>query len=545
MADAANVLEQAFAAIRNADLQYPDDRLLECFLQDSVDSGAAARYMLQRCSPGRCDPDLMPLLSDWKQLIASITHELPLCRRPDRDVVANVKRRDGDKCCITGLKSSFLDPLVVAPILPMAKAVDQSLHEMLGVFIGPGMQQRILSHDDSLNDHRNHWLVRKSAAIALSQGFYQFMFSKSSEYHVATVRIGGSPWPSILGKTPLLRRGNFTDHPASDIGTPDISLLQIVSQFAKPVRWTLVAREIASKQPQPATNMLSSTLWRLLSEYAAMLFTTVRCLVPATLRIRVYRCLGFIGTHLYGSSSSLNVQRLPFGIYLKTARAEEHKGLANEYGALQLVRRRSRIPVPRPLDFVSGTDMSYLLTSRVPGLPLGMCIDTLSENEVYTLVYDLRRYLGELRSIPKEVAPNYAIGNSLGEPCYDYRIIAGLDYDEERGDFIGPFMDEEEFSRTLQVGALPGVSHCSGHKIVFTHGDLNMRNVLVYNGRLSGIVDWENSGWFPEYWDYTKAHYITRLKKRWLKIIDEVFKQFGDFQNELATERQLWEYCFF
>lgn len=347
----------------------------------------------------------------------------------------------------------------------------------------------------------------------------------------------------------LLRRDFFTDHSASDIDTPDISLLQIVSQFAKPVRWTSVAREIAGKQPagkqpQPTTNMLSSTLWRLLSEYAAMLFTTVRCLVPATLRIRVYRCLGFIGAHLYGSSSSLNVQQLPFGIYLKTASAEEHKGLANEYGALQLVRRHSRIPVPRPLDFVSSTDMSYLLTSRVLGLPLGMCIDTLSENEVRTLVYDLRRCLGELRAIPKEVNPNYVISNAVGESCYDYRIVAALDYDEERGDFIGPFMDEEEFNRTLQVGALPGVSQCSGHKIVFTHADLNMRNVLVHNGRLSGIVDWENSGWFPEYWDYTKAHYITKLQKRWLNIIDEVFKQFGGFQNELATERQLWEYCF-
>ncbi len=74
MADAAKVLEQAFAAIRNADLQYPDEQLLECFLQDSVDSGAAARYMLQKYSPGRGDPDLIPLLSDWKQLIASSTY---------------------------------------------------------------------------------------------------------------------------------------------------------------------------------------------------------------------------------------------------------------------------------------------------------------------------------------------------------------------------------------------------------------------------------------------------------------------------------------
>ncbi|KAI1354664.1 kinase-like domain-containing protein [Xylaria sp. FL0043] len=543
MADTANVLEQAFAAIQNADLQYPDEQLLECFLQDSIDSGAAARYMLQRCSAGRGGLDLIPLLSDWKQLIASIMHEFPPRRRPDRDVVANVKRRDGDKCCITGLKRSFIDPLIVAPILPMTKAVKKSLHEMLGVFIGPGMQQRILSNDTPLNDHRNHWLVRKSAAMALSQGFFKFTFSKDREYRVATVRIGGPAFPSILDKMSALQRGCFTDHSASDIDTPDVALLQVVSRFAKSLRWTLVAREIAAKQPQPATNMLSSSLWRLLSEYAVVSFTTVCRLVPATLRIQVYRCLGFLGAHLYGSSSSFKVQRLPFGMYLKTESAEYHEGLANEYGALQLVRRHSHIPVPRPLDLVSNTGASYLLTSRVPGLPLGMCIDTLSENEVYTLVCDLRRCLRELRVIPKEVTPNYAISNALGKPCHDYRIILGLDYDEERGYFIGPFVDEEEFNKTLQTGALPGISHCSGHKIVFTHADLNMRNVLVHNGRLSGIVDWENSGWFPEYWDYTKAHYITKIHKRWLKIIDEVFKQFGDFKNELATERQLWEYC--
>ncbi|KAI5464237.1 kinase-like domain-containing protein [Mariannaea sp. PMI_226] len=390
---------------------------------------------------------------------------------------------------------------------------------MLSVYIGPGLQQRILSNDASLNDHQNHWLVRKSAAMALSQGFFQFIFSKGSDiqYRIAAVRIGGPAWPSILDNMSMLQRGCFTDHSASGMETPDVTLLQ----------------------PLPATNMRSSSLWRLLSEYAAATFTTMCCLVPATLRIQVYRCLGFLGAHLYGPSSSLKVQRLPFGMYLKTASANEHHGLANDYGALQLIRRYSHITVPRPLDLVSNTGTSYLLTSRVPGLRLGMCIDTLSENEVYTLVCDLQRCLGELRMIPKDVNPNYAISNTLGKPCYDYRIIAGLDYDEEQGDFIGPFVDEEEFNKILQIGALPSVSHCSGHQIVFTHADLNMRNVLIHNGRLSGIVDWENSGWFPEYWDYTKAYYITKLQKRWLKIIDEVFKQFGDFESELATERQL------
>lgn len=71
-----------------------------------------------------------------------------------------------------------------------------------------------------------------------------------------------------------------------------------------------------------------------------------------------------------------------------------------------------------------------------------------------------------------------------------------------------------------------------------------MRNILVKEGKLSGIVDWENSGWYPSYWDYTKAHFITKHTRRWLKIVDKVFEELGDYQSELETEKKLWEYCF-
>lgn len=71
-----------------------------------------------------------------------------------------------------------------------------------------------------------------------------------------------------------------------------------------------------------------------------------------------------------------------------------------------------------------------------------------------------------------------------------------------------------------------------------------MRNVMVQDGKFSGFVDWENAGWYPEYWDYTKAHYVTKFYKRWLRMIDLVFKGFGDYQEDLAIERRLWEYRF-
>lgn len=56
-------------------------------------------------------------------------------------------------------------------------------------------------------------------------------------------------------------------------------------------------------------------------------------------------------------------------------------------------------------------------------------------------------------------------------------------------------------------------------------------------------MDWENAGWYPEYWDYTKAYFITKLKKRWLRIVDDAFRPIGNYLSELAIERQYWEYC--
>lgn len=45
----------------------------------------------------------------------------------------------------------------------------------------------------------------------------------------------------------------------------------------------------------------------------------------------------------------------------------------------------------------------------------------------------------------------------------------------------------------------------SGNDILFTHGDLDARNILVENGCVTGIVAWEQAGWYPEYWEYVKA----------------------------------------
>ncbi|KAG5962765.1 hypothetical protein E4U56_003217 [Claviceps arundinis] len=133
-------------------------------------------------------------------------------------------------------------------------------------------------------------------------------------------------------------------------------------------------------------------------------------------------------------------------------------------------------------------------TKPTQDTPTEQSTGTLSRDEVTTLVGDLQKYLSELRAIPKEISPKYAITNALGKACYDGRLITGSDYGEARRDFFGPFVDEDDFNNTLQFIALSNAIHRSGHEIVFTHGDLNMRNIMMHNGRLSGLIDWETCG---------------------------------------------------
>ncbi|KAG6033691.1 hypothetical protein E4U19_006273 [Claviceps sp. Clav32 group G5] len=536
-------IDKVLERLRCVDLEYPDGELLEFFLLDSIEPLQTARYILGRCSTQEDALDLTTLISDWKRLISVFTYDGSRHPSHDQTIISTIRKRDRGKCCLTGLGHSVWDPLMVVPLLPTEGfQIDKELHELLGIFIGPSLLNWLLLKAASLSPEQNHWLVRRSAAAALAQGYFQFICGTGLEYTVFSSRMSGPTVPSVMKKVPFRRTARFTDCIASHVDNPDTSALEILSQFAHPVRWIGAAREAACKRPRTVRSGPMASLWRFLSERCAIAVAMVWRLVPALVRIRAYRGLAFLGAHMYGPSCSFSVQRLPFGLYLKTNSTTWHRSLANEFAALQLVRRHTNIHVPSALDLVSDSKDSYLLTTTVRGMPLGQCIDTLSHEEVTTLVGDLQNCLSELRTIPKEVAPKYAITNVLGTACYDGRLITGSVYDAARGDYFGPFVDEDDFNNTLRCIPLPDVVHSSGHEIVLTHGDLNMRNIMMHNGRLSGILDWETCGWFPNYWEYTKAHFITMPHRRWFKIVDAVFKKLGNFEAELAVESQIWWY---
>jgi hypothetical protein len=57
--------------------------------------------------------------------------------------------------------------------------------------------------------------------------------------------------------------------------------------------------------------------------------------------------------------------------------------------------------------------------------------------------------------------------------------------------------------------------------IVFTHGDLHPSNILLSprdasSGRhIVSIIDWQQSGWYPAYWEYCKARWTAKIGGEW------------------------------
>lgn len=65
-------------------------------------------------------------------------------------------------------------------------------------------------------------------------------------------------------------------------------------------------------------------------------------------------------------------------------------------------------------------------------------------------------------------------------------------------------MTEAEYEDLLTTARkLPEIAR---PEVVFTHGDIHSRNVLVdEDGHITGLLDWESAGWYPEYFDFTVA----------------------------------------
>jgi len=208
-----------------------------------------------------------------------------------------------------------------------------------------------------------------------------------------------------------------------------------------------------------------------------------------------------------------------------------------EADTMRFVRANTSIPVPEVYDaFVrNDTGQVCIVMAYIQGTRLDVCWPSLTKTQKTSLINELKEYMIQLRAVqkPRNIGRRQYIGCVDGTHCEDQFF----DHDPTS---YGPFNSEAQFTRGL-VRALRAnspstwtemtcrfIQQLPSHVVVFTHNDLAPRNILVQNGKISAIIDWEMAGFYPEHWEYVKAHLWADWGLPWIRegLIDKILRPY-------------------
>ena len=212
------------------------------------------------------------------------------------------------------------------------------------------------------------------------------------------------------------------------------------------------------------------------------------------------------------------------------------------------------IPIPRVISYAEHVDTPHapvsILMTRMPGTDLshGMW-EWLGPDQKKRFTSQLRSVLGTMRGWTRTLRDDEPAICPVSEPC-----IRSIRVPEK---VLGPFQNEKDFNDALIAPALPDYVRAEipqydekmakverlpsiTHDIKFTHGDFMPHNILVLkDGRISALLDWEASGWLPSYWEYSTAKRLSRRANWWTDIVEKIADANYDVEREGDLARWL------
>ncbi|KAF1911620.1 phosphotransferase enzyme family protein [Ampelomyces quisqualis] len=201
---------------------------------------------------------------------------------------------------------------------------------------------------------------------------------------------------------------------------------------------------------------------------------------------------------------------------------------------LWAIRRvcQDTLPVPeiygwRVLERQDGKDEVFIYMQLIQGPTLQQQWPELSATDKQAICNDLRAKVTCLRSL-RDSESQQVIGSICHGPGED-RCIEGLP-------LLRPFTSRTVFHDWLSWlwrrhvpdpdsiedpwrNILP-----DNGPIVFTHGDIRPANIIVTATtpvKVVAVLDWEQAGWYPDYWEDCKAKFTAPLDGEWRGLIDQ------------------------
>lgn len=221
----------------------------------------------------------------------------------------------------------------------------------------------------------------------------------------------------------------------------------------------------------------------------------------------------------------------------------------NEAVALQLVKEHTDVPVPTfylsKFFIKNGDQWDSIMMEMVDGTPLNHVWDGFGDDVKLRICREIWDFVAKLREIPRpeELAHLYQCGAD-GSPSTDVLLkdlrsppAPILDDDALRARIYERYYDN---NGRLYEGTLPDMLPRSSVS-VFTHGDLTPRNIMVQEGRITGIIDWETAGWYPDYWEY--ANIMKPSKDRdWMSWMDRTKPEQWDINGIVKARKVLFSF---
>jgi hypothetical protein len=223
----------------------------------------------------------------------------------------------------------------------------------------------------------------------------------------------------------------------------------------------------------------------------------------------------------------------------------------SEAATMKFIAENTSIPVPEVHYSFIYKGRAHIVMELVQGRVLNAVWGTLSEKSRQELLQQLKVMLEELRALKP---PQGVVGvqNCVGGSLYDFRI-------PHCRNRFGPFKTIQDFHfwlrKGLELSTIEEKQHVSQDWVdlkemavrqdgawpppVFTHGDLHPFNILVRDGKIVSIIDWEFSGWYPYYWEYTSIWYGNRLRPSWQDALDQFLEPCPD-DLKMDIIRQKW-----
>nr|POE71932.1 hypothetical protein CFP56_11808 [Quercus suber] len=191
------------------------------------------------------------------------------------------------------------------------------------------------------------------------------------------------------------------------------------------------------------------------------------------------------------------------------------------------------VPVPKVYGFMEDqeSNRSFIVMDYFEGMTLQKILPSLTSEEKQDVFSQIKQALDHLRAL----SPPDFLG-SIGRKPFADGIFTTDPIDPVTS---GPFENQSQMNEGIlrRLSENCGPEHVKllrkviestlkGHRTVFTHADLQPKNILVRRTGISNsekgstfdirIIDWEMSGWYPEYWEFCNATVWDDLHPEWL-----------------------------